>query len=310
MAANCAQPQQVAGGRTIDPRYGVAASPRVVADGQEVPKGGGRDMIGKPYQVAGRTYVPRENPNYDNEGLASWYGSNFHGRMTANGEIFDRNAIAAAHTTMPLPSYVRVTNLHNRRSMIVRVNDRGPYHANRIIDVSQRVAEALEFKHSGTARVRVEYMGRASTNGSDDAILMASLRTDGTPASLQSSGPTMVAQAAPRPSIPRESIAFRNSDEDDRPQGFGGPIRGTASAALPGAGVPLPPERPYDLGTIPQAGSPLRSAAVANRAVASSRPVVAGLYFAQPHPLQRGFEKDSPFRSLRNDKVVSLKAGL
>ena len=167
-AANCAQPQKVAGGRTVDPKYGVAASPRVVADGEAVPKGGGRDMVGKPYQVAGRTYVPRENPNYTNEGLASWYGANFHGRMTANGEVFDRDAIAAAHTTMPLPSYARVTNLQNQRSMIVRVNDRGPYHGNRIIDVSQRVAEALDFKNAGTARVRVEYVGRASTHGSDD----------------------------------------------------------------------------------------------------------------------------------------------
>src|SRR6478736_1548599 len=157
-AANCSS--NVRGG--IDPKYGVSPSPKVIADGQPVPKGGGREMVGKAYTVAGRTYVPNETPR-SSEGLASWYGSNFHGRMTANGEVFDRDSIAAAHTTMPLPSYARVTNLENRRSVIVRVNDRGPYHANRIMDVSEGVAEALEIKRTGTARVQVDYVGRAST---------------------------------------------------------------------------------------------------------------------------------------------------
>jgi rare lipoprotein A len=316
-AANCAQPQKVAGGRSIDPKYGVAASPRVVADGEAVPKGGGRDMVGKPYQVAGRTYVPRGNANYANEGLASWYGAAFHGRMTANGEVFDRDSIAAAHTTMPLPSYARVTNLHNRRSMIVRVNDRGPYHGNRIVDVSERVADALDFKRAGTARVRVEYVGRASTNGSDDRILMASLRTDGAPATLPGAVPVMVAEAAPRPSIPRESIAFRNPEDDRTPTMFGGPMRGAPvmveapqSPRPVLSNVPLPPERPYDLGTIPQAATPVRSAAVAQVALPPSRPQMAALYFAPPDRPERGFEKASPFQSLRTDKVVSLKQKL
>ncbi|CAA9306588.1 MAG: Septum-associated rare lipoprotein A, partial [uncultured Microvirga sp.] len=138
--ANCSSQQKVvSSGRTLDPKYGVYASPRVIEDGQPVPKGGGREMVGKPYQVAGRTYVPRDNPGYSRVGLASWYGSDFHGRLTANGEIFDRESLAAAHPTMPLPSYARVTNLENRRSMIVRVNDRGPYHADRVMDVSENV---------------------------------------------------------------------------------------------------------------------------------------------------------------------------
>ena len=93
-------------------------------------------MVGKPYQVAGRWYTPRVDNNYDKTGKASWYGSNFHGRLTANGEIFDQNAMTAAHPTLPLPSYVRVTNLQNRRSVIVRVNDRGPFVADRLIDLS------------------------------------------------------------------------------------------------------------------------------------------------------------------------------
>ena len=155
LVANCSQQKL---GRLIDSKYGVAASPKVIADGEPVPKGGGRDFLGRPYTVAGRTYVPQANQRYAGEGLASWYGVDFHGRLTANGEIFDRDAIAAAHTTMPLPSYARVTNLQNGRSIIVRVNDRGPFHANRVIDVSERTAEALEFRRIGTARVRVEYV--------------------------------------------------------------------------------------------------------------------------------------------------------
>ena len=140
--ANQAQVRTVKSG--IDPRYGVSASPRVIADGQPVPKGGGTSMVGKPYTIGGRVYYPSERP-YSAVGLASWYGSDFHGRRTANGEIFDRMSISAAHPTMPLPSYARVTNLRNNRSMIVRVNDRGPYHADRVMDVSEQVAEALEF---------------------------------------------------------------------------------------------------------------------------------------------------------------------
>jgi rare lipoprotein A len=153
--------------------------------------------------VAGRTYVPRESHGYVREGLASWYGPGFHGRSTANGEVFDRNSISAAHTTMPLPSYARVTNLHNNHSMIVRVNDRGPYHGNRVLDVSQRVAEMLDFKRMGTARVKVEYIGRASTAGSDDRILMASLATDGNPAQMPGkTAPVMLARAeTPAPAL-------------------------------------------------------------------------------------------------------------
>src|SRR5215470_12225610 len=104
----------------VDPRYGVASSPRVIEPGEPVPKGGGVYRIGKPYTVAGQVYVPEENTNYSAEGMASWYGDDFHGRYTANGEIFDMTSISAAHPTLPLPSYVRVTNLANRRSIVVR----------------------------------------------------------------------------------------------------------------------------------------------------------------------------------------------
>src|ERR1700728_4442999 len=162
----------------VDSRYGVSASPRVVDYGEPVPKGGGGYRLGAPYTVAGRVYVPEENPHYRAEGLASWYGDDFHGRLTANGEVFDLGGISAAHTTLPLPSYVRVTNLSNGRSLIVRVNDRGPFAGNRIIDVSVRTAHLLGFHAAGTAWVRVEYMGRAPIEGSDDRMLAATLRQD------------------------------------------------------------------------------------------------------------------------------------
>lgn len=175
-----------------DPRYGVRPSPRVVADGEEVPKGGGNYMVGKPYKIAGQTYYPNERP-LAATGTASWYGSDFHGRRTANGEVFDRESISAAHPTMPLPSYARVTNLKNMRSIMVRVNDRGPFHGGRVMDVSQRVAEALDFRSVGTARVKVEWIGKADLAGDDDARLLATLRDDGQPASLEGGAPIMVA---------------------------------------------------------------------------------------------------------------------
>jgi rare lipoprotein A len=162
----------------IDPRYGVAASPRVVEPGEPVPKGGGAYRVGKPYMVGGRFYYPDDNKHYRAEGTASWYGSDFHGRLTANGEVYDLEGISAAHPTMPLPSYARVTNIANGRSLIVRVNDRGPYHGNRVIDVSVKAAHLLGFRRSGTARVRVEYVGPAPLEGSDDRVLAATLRQD------------------------------------------------------------------------------------------------------------------------------------
>ncbi len=162
----------------IDSRYGVAPSARVVDPGEPVPKGGGVYRVGSPYIVGGRMYVPQADPHYRAEGLASWYGEDFHGRSTANGEVFDIDGITAAHPTMPLPSYARVTNLSNGRSLIVRVNDRGPYRGNRIIDVSKHAAKLLGFTMSGTAWVRVEYVGPAPLQGTDDRVLEATLRQD------------------------------------------------------------------------------------------------------------------------------------
>lgn len=218
--ANCASSGKFAS--HVDPKYGVSSSPRVVALGDPVPKGGGTYRIGKPYVVAGKTYVPEEDANYRAEGLASWYGDDFHGRLTANGEIFDMGSLTAAHPTLPMPCYARVTNLSNGKSLIVRVNDRGPYHGNRLIDVSNKAAELLEFKGNGVAKVRVEYVGRAPLEGSDDRQLMATLRT-GIPAPT----PSMVRVASAKPFVPELSASSH------------GAIRGE---------VPLPEGRPYSLG--------------------------------------------------------------
>jgi rare lipoprotein A len=218
--ANCASSNKFAS--RVDPKYGVSSSPRVVAFGEPVPKGGGTYRVGKPYMVAGRVYVPEEDAGYREEGLASWYGDDFHGRLTANGEVFDMSSLTAAHPTLPMPSYARVTNMRNGKSLIVRVNDRGPYHGNRLIDVSNKAAELLEFKGNGVARVRVEYVGRAPLEGSDDRQLMATLRT-GVPAP----SPSTVRIASARaflPEIPSSAGRIRHGE------------------------VPTPEGRPYSLG--------------------------------------------------------------
>jgi rare lipoprotein A len=219
MLANCASSGKFAS--RVDPKYGVSSSPRVVAFGEPVPKGGGTYRVGKPYTVAGRVYVPEEDTAYREDGLASWYGDDFHGRLTANGEVFDMASLTAAHPTLPMPCYARVTNLSNGKSLIVRVNDRGPYHGNRLIDVSNKAAELLEFKGNGVARVRVEYVARAPLEGSDDRQLVATLRT-GVPAP----SPSLVRVASAHPFVPELPSRGR-------------PIRGE---------VPMPEGRPYSLG--------------------------------------------------------------
>lgn len=119
---------------------------------------GGSYKVGKPYQVAGIWYYPKVQPNYDETGLASWYGSKFHGRRTANGDTYDMNALTAAHKTLPMPTRVRVTNLENGRTLDLIVNDRGPFVHGRIIDVSRRAAQLLGFQRQGVAKVRVRVL--------------------------------------------------------------------------------------------------------------------------------------------------------
>ncbi|MCE7997843.1 MAG: septal ring lytic transglycosylase RlpA family protein [Rhodobiaceae bacterium] len=127
--------------------------------------GGGVYKVGNPYKIDGQWYYPAEDENYDQKGIASWYGPNFHGKPTANGEVFDQNLVTAAHPTLPMPIYARVTNLENGRSLVVRINDRGPFAADREIDLSRRSAELLGFIKQGTTQVRVQYLRRAPLDG-------------------------------------------------------------------------------------------------------------------------------------------------
>lgn len=300
----------------IDPKYGVAASPRVVESGQPVPKGGGRDMIGQSYAVAGQVYTPREDPNYTATGAASWYGDAFHGRLTANGEIFDKESIAAAHPTLPLPSYVRITNLANARSMIVRINDRGPYHGRRIIDVSERVAEALDFRRLGLGRVKVDYMGRASLRGSDDRKLMATLRADGALASLPrgSLAPIMVAnvEQTPRQAAPVVAgLAGTQAASRTQTAASVAASSRTASSEIRGTpvrGVPLPPARPFDLGAGRRAGMPVAAFVPPPR---PGRPVVAAnLFYVAPDRPGGSFSKATVPGALKPQRFVLLKSSL
>jgi len=261
--ANCASSGKFAS--RVDPKYGVSSSPRVVALGDPVPKGGGTYRVGKPYTVAGRVYVPEEDTSYREEGMASWYGDDFHGRLTANGEVFDMASLTAAHPTLPMPCYARVTNLGNGKSLIVRVNDRGPYHGNRLIDVSNRAAELLEFKGNGVARVRVEYVGRAPLEGDDDRQLIATLRT-GVPAP----SPSLVRVASARPFVPEIPSSARR-------------IRGE---------VPMPEGRPYSLGNT---SADMASINATSEMSASARARSTGRILENPHAVT--YEPDDRYAS-------------
>jgi rare lipoprotein A len=184
-----------------------------------LPKGGGHYQLGDPYEVAGVWFTPKEQPHYDKVGTASWYGPQFHRRMTSNGEWFDMNDLTAAHATLPLPSYAKVTNLENGRSLVVRINDRGPFVDTRIIDMSRRSAEVLGFKGQGMTQVRVQYIGPAPLDdqGQHLAAMNRELRR-GTPlnqmmaaADGRSTGETQVAAADPGfESYPSEDQTFKS----------------------------------------------------------------------------------------------------
>jgi rare lipoprotein A len=263
-----------------------------------VPRGGGQYLVGHPYTIAGRTYYPSENTHYAAVGMASWYGDAFHGRRTANGEVYDMRSLSAAHPTMPLPSYARVTNLGNGFSMIVRVNDRGPYSPGRIMDVSSRVADMLDFKSAGTAKIKVEYVGPAPLAGTDDDTLVASLRTDGKPAAINGSPAnlTMVAEAEPQEQPEARPVAA------ERPRQDGPPFVAAASPKLLKA--PPPPARPFDLGEIARVLNTASAAAVPpppRRPVMQASAGERTLYFA---------DRETPaLRLLRGDPFARVTGG-
>lgn len=254
----CATPQPNAPQKKKQPKeyfaeseYGVKASPRVTSSKTNVRRGGGRDQLGKPYRVRGKWYYPKEDKGYSMVGAASWYGDAFHGRLTANGEVYDMTHLTAAHPTMPLPSYARVTNLANGSSVIVRVNDRGPYAHGRIIDLSERAASMLDYAHSGTAKVKVDYVGRAPLDGQDDQYLMASYRpgnrapdpSDGLPTGV------MIAMNGSTPSVAlgAATVPFPGQLTNSQPAFTGQPTMSVQAVAfdfaLPDFG-PIVPQRP------------------------------------------------------------------
>lgn len=163
------------------------------------PAGGApHNKVGSPYEINGRWYYPKDDPHYEAVGVASWYGEQFHGRRTANGEIFDEDRLSAAHTTLPLPSLVEVRNLENGRTIVVRVNDRGPFAGGRLIDLSRAAADALGFRSKGLARVKVRYLGRAD--------LFARAEPGGRyNARMRKASPAQIA-AAPAPDMARDGI--------------------------------------------------------------------------------------------------------
>ncbi len=154
--------------------------------------------VGNPYQIGETWYYPHVNYDYDETGIASWYGPNFHGKLTANGEIYDMNDLTAAHRTLPLPTWVVVTNLDNGRKLKLRVNDRGPYAKGRIIDISRRGSQLLGFQDQGTARVRVEVLVDESRE------LAARLQGD---ALLSEAGSPITVEKLPTKAVDAETLA-------------------------------------------------------------------------------------------------------
>ena len=162
----------------------------------------GRYKVGSPYEINGVWYYPKVDYGYVETGIASWYGPNFHNKDTANGEVFDQNAITAAHRTLPMPSFVRVTNLENGRALVVRINDRGPFAHSRIIDLSRRSAQLLGFQRQGTAKVRVEILPEESRR-------IAEAYKSGKPVRLASFTPEQVPapDAAPSVAVSQGSVS-------------------------------------------------------------------------------------------------------
>ena len=240
---------------------GCNAARMVQATGQS---GGGseaipqtRYVVGVPYRINGVWYYPEENFSYDRTGIASFYGGersgvDFHGRLTANGEVYDMNSMTAAHNTLPLPTIVRVTHLENGRSIVVRVNDRGPFVNNRIIDLSRRGAQLLGYERSGTATVRVQVLGEESRRLRDALIA-----------------------GQPPPSVPELVAAAQNPPPQSTPPPAPippPPDQAVDTTGLPEIEAPLPPQRPVSRASIYIQAGAFQSHENADRLGARLRP--------------------------------------
>ncbi|MEM8785952.1 MAG: septal ring lytic transglycosylase RlpA family protein [Pseudomonadota bacterium] len=244
-----------------------------------VPVTQGVYKVGSPYRIKGKLYTPQLDPTYNRRGIASWYGRAFHGKRTANGETYDMTLMTAAHPTLPMPSLVRVTNLENGLSVDLRLNDRGPFAHDRIIDVSAKAAELLGFKRQGTVEVQVTYLGRAPLN----FVTPKAVATRGPAPSrlaLAPTGPSAVVPGAPGPSLsPPPPRPQPDPSPDDDPLlaliesglGDGQPAAGPPLAVVPAApqravfvqaGAFLVPDRAYalsrDLASLKPSAPPAR----------------------------------------------------
>nr|WP_304504350.1 septal ring lytic transglycosylase RlpA family protein [Afifella sp. IM 167] len=291
LSAGCVSTEQQQAGMSL----GLAESPGASAAADEAPdetvlaslRAGAVRKLGKAYKVAGRVYKPRHNDAYAATGLASWYGDAFDGKLTANGEIFDMAMLTAAHPTLPLPSYVRVTNLDNDRSVIVRVNDRGPFHSNRLIDVSKRAADMLDFKHAGTANVKVEYVDQAPLQKDDREFLLASYHGPELPSGpdpADAAANMMVAYAAEAPTTDAKEVA----------EGFGEAVDPTELAA----------GTPFDPYSALAAGTELASAGME----ATPAPQAASFVLPQPAPARPALRSSYLPEARIDDAFAALDA--
>jgi rare lipoprotein A len=203
-----------------------APYPVTEADTQAGPSG--TFKVGKPYQIQGVWYYPSEDYDFDETGIASWYGPDFHGKYTANGERFDQNEVSGAHRTLPMPCFIRVTNLDNGRSLVVRVNDRGPFAHGRILDLSRRAAQLLGMELTGTAKVRVQIMA-------DESRTLA--------LQLKSKGEVTQVAAAPRPSVQAEALAPPARGREAPPPKARPGLTRSPPATVAAASEPLPDAR-------------------------------------------------------------------
>ena len=198
---------------------------------------GGYYKVGTPYKIDGVWYYPKEDPDYDFTGIASWYGHDFHGKLTANGETYDMYSLTAAHPTWPMPTKVRVTNLENGRSLELRVNDRGPFRKGRIIDVSKKASQLLGFHEQGTAKVRVTFLGRAYV----ESEIVEKPRTSRAERTAAKAAPVAQVAKAQLPVIPGVKVAEATTPV--------GPVEAPAAASPAAAGAD------GDLKVVPVSGS-------------------------------------------------------
>ena len=234
------------------------AVPLVAHNTVTVPSSAGVYKVGNPYQIDNVWYYPHEQPDYDETGIASWYGPTFYGKATANGEMYDGNALTAAHRTLPMPVNVRVTNLENGKSIVVRVNDRGPYARGRIIDLSRHAAELLDVVQTGTARVRVTYLSRADLeNGQPPPSVtppeIASALPAAPTAKIDTAALNTLPNAADRAAGPGKALACGGAGSADPGGGRQSAHRtGDQDSRFPSPRVSMSRSAPFPSSTMPR----------------------------------------------------------